>query len=193
MSVSHPLPLTDCSEFDILKQEQEKMRESKDGDQSDSTPADGRQSRSLSPSLVHVLQYPSPSLLLFLCLYICLPSDQELEDLSSVASLALLSGPERKVQYTCRIMHTNHSLNTMYTSALRGTLIALVTLLARSLQLCQSVRVQPEEYISLKADILKSSALKHSGYPGKLKLPRHLSSEQRSKIMSYFSTNGWTS
>ena len=132
-----------------------------------------------------------------------LPTDQE-EDFSSVASLALLSSSERKVMYTLLVNKINNLSNdvihpTMYSmidfseglTFLRDLYLCLS--LSLSLQLCQSVGVEADEYLSCKSDIMRNSALKRSGYPGKMKLPRHLSSDQRSRLMSFFSKSGWTS
>ena len=91
-----------------------------------------------------------------------------------VAGLTLLSASERKVKQHAMLNITIHFLPPSLH------------------QLCQSVGLQPREYIACKTDILRNSALKHNGYPGKLKLPRHLSSEQRSKLMNFFSKSGWS-
>ena len=59
-------------------------------------------------------------------------------------------------------------------------------------QLCQSADLHPREYMSCKMHVLKASALKRGGLPSKPKLPRPLTSDQRSKLMTFFSKSGWS-
>ena len=59
-------------------------------------------------------------------------------------------------------------------------------------QLCQSVDLPPQQYMSCKMHVLKASALKRAGLPSKPKLPRPLTSDQRSKLTTFFSKSGWS-
>ncbi|KAL5463554.1 hypothetical protein EMCRGX_G032459 [Ephydatia muelleri] len=58
-------------------------------------------------------------------------------------------------------------------------------------KLCNTVAMKPNSYLHIKAEVLKSSALRRLGYSVQPKLPTILASEHRQKLGRFMTTCGW--
>ncbi|XP_065919094.1 transcriptional adapter 2-beta-like [Dysidea avara] len=59
--------------------------------------------------------------------------------------------------------------------------------------LCQSISMKPLKFVNLKTNILKEAALRKYGIPVKHKIPKNLKSDQKDRIINYFSKTSWLS
>lgn len=58
-------------------------------------------------------------------------------------------------------------------------------------KLCGSVSMKPRDYLSMKTEMIKHTALKRSGYQSQPRLPKTLTATQRSRLMQFFTKSGW--